>query len=119
MWDGRRTLLPEPVAPGSGIELEAIVEELRAEVDAGGRTAVRSGKWKFYPWPEGTDRRRRKEPKPQPKGPPVQLYDISADVAETTNLAEQNPQVVKRLQALADAHEEDLKNNRRPCGRVE
>ena len=31
VWDGRRTRLPESVAPGAGIELEAIVEAPRGE----------------------------------------------------------------------------------------
>jgi len=86
----------------------------------GGRAAVRSGKWKFYPWPEGSDRRRPKDaPKEPPKGPPVQLFDLSADLSETTNVAEQHPDVVARLRALVEAHREDLRENRRPAGRVE
>jgi arylsulfatase A len=85
----------------------------------GGRVAVRSGKWKFYPWPEGSDRRRKKdEPKPQPKGPAVQLYDVSTDIAETTNVAEQNPDVVKQLLEAVKAHQEDLQQNGRPVGQV-
>jgi arylsulfatase A-like enzyme len=86
----------------------------------GGRAAVRSGKWKFYPWPEGADRRRRKEPQPKPpKGPPIQLYDLSTDIGETNNVAEQHPDVVARLQALLKARREDLRSNRRPAGRVD
>jgi arylsulfatase A-like enzyme len=85
----------------------------------GGRVAVRAGKWKFYPWPEGADRRRRKDqPKPPPQGPPVQLYDISADIGETNNVAEQFPEVVKQLQDAVKAHQEDLKANRRPVGKL-
>jgi arylsulfatase A len=86
----------------------------------GGRVAVRSGPWKFYPWPEGSDRRRPKNQPPQPvKGPPVQLYDIANDIAETTNVAEQHPEVVERLKAAARAFQEELKQNRRPVGRLE
>jgi arylsulfatase A len=84
----------------------------------GGRVAVRSGKWKFYPWAEGRGRRRPKSDE-KPKGPPVQLYDIAADVAETTNVAEQNPEVVTRLTKLVEERQEDLRENRRPAGRVE
>jgi arylsulfatase A-like enzyme len=86
----------------------------------GGRAAVRSGRWKYYPWPEGARRRRRDQPAPpRPKGPPVQLYDLSADVAETSNVAEEHPEVVAQLQELVDAHKEDLRKNRRPVGRAE
>ena len=86
----------------------------------GGRAAVRSGKWKFYPWPEGAARRRRGQPaKPQPQGPPVQLYDLATDISETNNVAEKHPDVVTRLQELVGAHREDLQKNRRPAGRIE
>ena len=36
------------------------------------------------------------------------LVDLKNDIGETTNVADQNPQVVKRLLALADAMREDL-----------
>ncbi len=90
----------------------------------GGRVAVRSGKWKFYDWPEGADRRRRKKdkqakPQPKPQGPPVQLYDLAQDIGETKNLAEQHPDVVARLAEAARKHREDIKNNSRPVGKVE
>ena len=90
----------------------------------GGRIVVRSGKWKFYPYREGADRRRpgRKgkqkpvKPKP-PAGPPVQLYDVSADIGETKNVAEENPDVVDRMQKLIAGLKKDLQKNSRPVGR--
>lgn len=86
----------------------------------GGRAAVRAGKWKFYPWPEGAGRKRRQEPaKSRPPRPPVQLYDLSLDISETTNVAPQHPDVVASLQELVDARRKDLSENRRPCGRVD
>jgi arylsulfatase A len=99
-------------APGAKSPHEAYI------VVHGGRTAVRSGKWKFYPWPEAAGKKRRNEP-PRPQGPPVQLYDLSVDLAETTNVAGQQADVVARLQERVDAHQKDLDKNRRPCGRVE
>lgn len=83
-----------------------------------GPGTVRSGKWKFYPWPEGQGGRRgnKKQPvaKPSPDAPKVQLYDTVADIGETANLAKMYPEVVKRLQAAYDAHVQDIKANRRP-----
>ncbi len=38
---------------------------------------------------------------------PPELYQLTNDVAESTNVAEQNPEVVKRLAALAKQHRED------------
>jgi len=85
----------------------------------GGRAAARSGPWKFYPWPESAGRRRGAQPpRPKPEEPPVQLYDLSTDIAETTNVADQHPEVVARLQKLVDAHREDLTKNRRPVGQA-
>ncbi len=85
----------------------------------GGKAAVRSGPWKFYPWPESAARRRRGQPaKSKPNEPPVQLYNISSDIAETTNVAEKHPDVVERLKKLATARQEDLRKNRRPVGKM-
>ncbi len=85
----------------------------------GGKAALRSGQWKFYPWPEGADRRRRGQPAPpRPQGPPVQLYDVSVDIGETNNVAGEHPEVVSHLQELVAAHREDLSLNRRPAGQV-
>jgi hypothetical protein len=36
------------------------------------------------------------------------LYDLEADVGETTNVAAQHPDVVKRLMALIDEARRDL-----------
>lgn len=52
-----------------------------------------------------------------------QLYDLDADIGETTNLADKNQDVVKKLQAFLDAIDKDLGSNGtgpgvRPCGRV-
>ncbi len=82
-----------------------------------GPGTVRSGKWKFYPWPEGKGGRRdaaRTKPSPDP----VQLYDTVADISETTNLAAKNPDVVKRLQAAYDAHVAEIQANRRPTAKL-
>ncbi len=90
-------------------------------VTRGGKAAVRSGKWKFYPWPEGADRRRKNKdaPKAGPKGPSVQLYDVSTDISETANVAGKHPQVVARLMKAMAAYKQDLAENTRPVGRVE
>jgi arylsulfatase A-like enzyme len=92
--------------------------------------AVRSGKWKLH-LPHSY-------PHPDPPGagalPGKQvtqridraLYDLDADVSETTNLAERFPDVVQRLQALAERAREDLGDsatkregkNVRPPGRL-
>jgi len=85
--------------------------------------AVRAGKWKLH-----REHRYRHVPEPGSGGLPgpqehvllpVALFDLEADPGETTNLAEQRPEIVTRLLAVLDAFEEERKANSRPPGRVE
>ena len=78
--------------------------------------AVRSGKWKLH-LPYEIKR------KNQTTKAALKLYDLNADIGETTNVAERNSDVVKRLLALAEKAREDLgdgnrKGNQRPAGLV-
>jgi len=83
--------------------------------------AVRSGKWKLHlpiryrPWG------RRKTPtKPRLAA----LFDLLADIGETTNVAAKHPDVVARLLKLAETARQDLGDvgrkgaHQRPAGRV-
>jgi len=85
-----------------------------------GGGAVRSGKWKFYPWPEGRGRRGKKNQQPAPAAnrPKVQLYDLSADLGEKTNVAAENPQVVAKLMAAYQQLADDIKQNKRPTAKL-
>ena len=80
--------------------------------------AVRSGKWKFYPWQEGKGKQKRDTADWEPSSDPVQLYDTSADIGETTNIASQHPEVIRRLQAAYDAHVAELTANQRPTAEM-
>ena len=78
--------------------------------------AVRSGKWKLHLAYE-TKRRN------QTTKSPMKLYDLKADIGETTNVAEQHKNVVKRILALAEKAREDLgdgprEGNQREAGLV-
>lgn len=72
--------------------------------------AVRSGKWKLYLALEPTEQGR--------------LYDLESDLSETNNLAKQRPDVVKRLENLAEEARGDLGDgdqeghDQRPAGQV-
>ena len=48
-----------------------------------------------------------------------QLFDLAADISETTNVADKNPDVVQRLAGLARKFDEQLKAKARPAGKVE
>ena len=68
--------------------------------------AVRSGKWKlFLPLQKFMSFAWSKEPLPSK---PVRLYDLNADIGETTNLAEKYPEVVARLSGYANEMIEDI-----------
>lgn len=77
--------------------------------------AVREGKWKLV-LPGGAKKL---------KGPAkAELYDLDADLGEKNDLAARNPDIVQRLQAVAERAREDLGDdltkrpgkNRRPAG---
>ena len=82
--------------------------------DANALQAVRSGDWKlFFPH---TSRTMQGQP-PGKDGTPGkykpltvahELYNLNDDLGETRNVAEQNPEVVARLETLAEQAREDL-----------
>ena len=72
--------------------------------------AVRSGKWKLNPGHTEPDPRNPKKPQTFQ----TQLYDLEDDIGETTNVAADNPEVVERLEALAERCREDLGDGARP-----
>jgi arylsulfatase len=49
---------------------------------------------------------------------PLSLFDLDADPGETTNLAEQYPDVVTRLTEAATQFDGDMKRNQRPIGQL-
>lgn len=64
----------------------------------GGADAVRQGKWKLH-----------LHTKPAP-----QLYDLTTDLGEQTDVAAAHPEVVERLRAAVDAHIADLRGKKTP-----
>jgi arylsulfatase A len=85
--------------------------------------AVRSGPWKLAIVPQGDAT--GKGPKPAAGEPftPI-LFNLDADIGETTDVAAQHPDVVMRLQALigkmdADLGKKGMGPGVRPCDRVD
>ncbi|MFH1923289.1 MAG: sulfatase [Planctomycetota bacterium] len=72
--------------------------------------AVRSGKWKLYLPLANKWRTFRGDTEESP----ARLYDLVADLGETTNLVEKHPDVVRRLTMLAEEAREDLGDLGRP-----
>ena len=79
---------------------------------------VRSGQWKLRVL------KHRQNPDAQEPFSP-QLFNLNADIGETTDIAAQHPDVVKRLLVLAESARDDLGDgskagkNQRPAGFVE
>lgn len=70
--------------------------------------AVRSGPWKLAvaPQNENTGKKKPAEKPTEPFQP--KLYNLDADIGETTDVAAKHPDVVKRLQALVAKMDADL-----------
>ena len=75
--------------------------------------AIRSGKWKLHVakcrgWNNNKN------------GPfKISLYDLSSDVAEKHNVADDNPEVVKTLTAMLRRFDAELTRTARPVGRLQ
>jgi len=59
-----------------------------------GMFAIRDGKWKLV---LGNGSGGREKPRGKPFGKPYRLFDMSTDIAETTNVAEKHPEIVSRM----------------------
>jgi arylsulfatase A len=94
--------------------------------------AVRSGQWKLHlPHPYQSFERAGSDGAPGAyvrKEIELSLFDLDADPGETTNVASAHPDVVQRLQAIAEQAREDLgdtltnrtgKNVRAPGGKIQ
>ncbi|MBA7539750.1 hypothetical protein ES705_32035 [subsurface metagenome] len=63
-----------------------------------GLSAVREGNWKYYLKPQQFRLAGKEEGTTVPAGA---LFNLEKDVAETTNVAEDNPKIINRMKALA------------------
>ncbi len=86
--------------------------------------AVRSGPWKLY---LALEKKMKSLSGSMEGAKPceAELYDLRSDIGETRNVAGEQPEAVRRLQALADRARADLGDlgregrDQRPAGRVE
>jgi arylsulfatase A len=95
----------------SGEDSVSFLPALRGDDDAGARAelvhhsingsfAIRAGRWKLLLAADSGGWSAPKPGSPEAKGlPPLQLYDLEADLGETTNLQARHPEVVRDLLA--------------------
>ena len=85
----------------------------------GNLEAVRSGQWKLQlPRQEKFLWRFKGQPENQSLWWPAQLYDLKNDIGEKNNVAEQHPEIVRRLLAAAEQFDKELKANCRAPGKI-
>jgi arylsulfatase A len=94
------SVLPAFIGKAAGPLREATVHH-----SINGSFAIRQGRWKLALCPDSGG---WSEPQPGQdqagKLPPVQLYELSADIGETRNAAQQHPEVVGRLTRLLERY---------------
>jgi len=107
-WDIMPTIAEitgsEPPAPTDGISFLPTLMGKKSQKqheylywefhEQGGKTAVRMGNWKAV----------KRDVDKVPRGS-VELYDLSKDIGETTDVASENPDIVKRMEEIMkEAH---------------
>lgn len=100
-----KTQLPKDAAPDGynilpallGEKLKKPIREATVHQATSGQLAIRQGQWKLIvPLASGAGEAKNFE-----------LYDLSSDVGEKRNVADQNPKTVKRLDALLQKYERE------------
>jgi arylsulfatase A-like enzyme len=82
---------------------EAVVHQ-----SGGGALSIRQGQWKLELCP-GADLagKNKKGAAASAGAPPIQLYDLSADIGEKNNVQDQHPDIVERLTKLLQKYVDD------------
>ena len=80
----------------------------RSHHSINGSFAIRQGNWKLELCADSGGWSAPKPGTPAAKNlPPVQLYDLAADIGETRNVQAEHPEIVARLRALLEKYAAD------------
>ncbi len=94
-----------------GRERETPLREATVHHSCSGRFAIRKGHWVYIDAPSGDDNKEpawfKKERGYTPHDKPGELFDLSKDPAERTNLYAEQPQVVSELKALLERYKKE------------
>ncbi len=89
-------------------------EEFVHYTSQGRLEGIRQGDWKLLV-KHPRKQRRQQRPNAQPSSPEILLFDLKSDLGEQQNLAEQRPELVKKLTArMTEIDAEIEKNSRAP-----
>lgn len=80
--------------------------------------AIRQNEWKLFVGP-AQNAQRNARANQTPKSAEGELYNLSNDPYEQKDVAEQHPEIVKRLREKAEQMNAELKKNARPVGEVD
>ena len=99
----------------SGLWMGTAKKPLRTEfvhyTSRGDLEGIRQGAWKLLVKKRRAPRNRRQTQPPKP--PEVLLFNLSDDLGEQDNLAEENPDIVKRLQTRMEEFDAEVTENAR------
>ncbi len=88
----------------TGEALDHPIREATVHHSINGSFSIRKGKWKLEMCP-GSGGWSYPKPGDEPEGsPPFQLYDLSLDIAEQSNVYDKHPQVVAEMKALLSSY---------------
>ena len=90
-----------------GEKFDATLREATVHSSVDGSLSIRSGRWKLEMCP-GSGGWSFPRPGKECEGlPPIQLYDLGADIGERRNVYDEHPDVVERLKALLTKYVRD------------
>ena len=90
-----------------GEPLTEPIREATVHSAGDGSFSIRQGRWKLENTPSSGGYGNQSPEEVARLGlPPIQLYDLEADIGETTNVWDQHPEVVEELNALLESYQD-------------
>ncbi len=100
-----------------GEKLDHPLREATVHCSCSCRFALRKGNWVYIDYPTGDDNKEpvwfKEQRRYAPHNSPGELYDLSKDLPERTNLYAEHPDIVAELKALLEKYKADGRSVRR------
>jgi arylsulfatase A-like enzyme len=99
------------IAPMTGGKFISPLREATVHHSINGSFSIRKGDWKLEDCP-GSGGWSNPRPGKATKGlPPIQLYNLKDDIAETNNVASEHPEIVQELTMLLEKYKKEGRSN--------